>query len=116
MDTVIERTKGVLSDPMISKPSLEYFKMVETDLCNRALATVQCLDLELKTFEFLGPVRVPGLLVGLQPKSCHFEAKAKPTALVIRVELKVCSVTLCSALASCDSLGFPLYMFAPFNI
>jgi len=53
MDTVIERTKGVLSNPMIGKPSLEYFKMVETDLCNRALAAVQHLDLELKTFEFL---------------------------------------------------------------
>jgi len=53
MDTVIERVKGVLSDPMIGEPSLEYFKMVETDLRNRALATVQHLDLELKTFKFL---------------------------------------------------------------
>jgi len=53
MDTVIEHVKGVLSNPMIGEPSLEYFKMVETDLRNRALATVQCLDLELKTFEFL---------------------------------------------------------------
>jgi len=53
MDTVIKRAKGVLSDPMIGKPSLEYFKMVETDLCNHALAAVQRLDLELKTFEFL---------------------------------------------------------------
>jgi len=53
MDTIIERVKGVLSDPMIGEPSLEYFKMVETDLCNRNLATVQHLDLELKTFEFL---------------------------------------------------------------
>jgi len=53
MDTVIECVKGVLSDPIIGEPSLEYFKMVETDLCNHAFATVQCLDLELKTFEFL---------------------------------------------------------------
>jgi len=53
MDTVIECVKGVLSDPMIGKPLLEYFKMVETDLRNRALAAVQRLDLELKTFEFL---------------------------------------------------------------
>jgi len=53
MDTVTERVKGVLSDPMIGEPSLEYFKMVETDLRNRALAAVQHLDLELKTFEFL---------------------------------------------------------------
>jgi len=53
MDIVIERVKGVLSDPMIGEPSLEYFKMVETDLRNRALAAVQHLDLELKTFEFL---------------------------------------------------------------
>jgi len=53
MDTVIERVKGVLSDPMIGEPSLEYFKMVETDLRNRTLAAVQRLDLELKTFEFL---------------------------------------------------------------
>jgi len=53
MDTITERVKGVLSDPMIGEPSLEYFKMVETDLRNRALAAVQRLDLELKTFEFL---------------------------------------------------------------
>jgi len=53
MDTITECVKGVLSDPMIGEPSLEYFKMVETDLCNRALAAVQHLDLELKTFEFL---------------------------------------------------------------
>jgi len=53
MDTITECVKGVLSDPMIGEPSLEYFKMVETDLRNRALAAVQCLDLELKTFEFL---------------------------------------------------------------
>jgi len=53
MDTIIECVKGVLSDPMIGKPLLEYFKMVETDLRNCALAAVQCLDLELKTFEFL---------------------------------------------------------------
>jgi len=51
MDTVIEYAKGVLSNPMISKLLLEYYKMVETDLCNCALALVQCLDLELKTFE-----------------------------------------------------------------
>jgi len=53
MDTVIERVKGVLSDPMIGEPSLEYFKMVETELHNCTLAAVQHLDLELKTFEFL---------------------------------------------------------------
>ena len=53
MDTITEHVKGVLSDPMIGEPSLEYFKMVETDLHNRALAAVQRLDLELKTFEFL---------------------------------------------------------------
>jgi len=53
MDTVIKCAKGVLSDPMICEPSLEYFKMVETDLHNRGLAAVQHLDLELKTFEFL---------------------------------------------------------------
>jgi len=53
MDTVIECTKGVLSNPMVGKPSLEYFKMVETDLRNHTLAAVQHLDLELKTFEFL---------------------------------------------------------------
>jgi len=53
MDTITERVKGVLSDPMIGEPSLEYFKMVETDLRNCALAAVQRLDLELKTFEFL---------------------------------------------------------------
>jgi len=53
MDTVTECVKGVLSDPMIGEPSLEYFKRVETDLRNCALAAVQRLDLELKTFEFL---------------------------------------------------------------
>ena len=53
MDTITECVKGVLSDPMIGEPSLEYFKMVETDLHNCTLAAVQHLDLELKTFEFL---------------------------------------------------------------
>jgi len=38
MDTVIERVKGVLSNPMIGEPLLEYFKMVETDLHNCTLA------------------------------------------------------------------------------
>jgi len=52
MDTIIECARGVLSNPMIGELLLEYYKMVETDLCNRALATVQHLDLELKTFEF----------------------------------------------------------------
>jgi len=53
MDTIIECAKGVLSDPMISELSLEYYKMVETDLCNHTLTTVQHLDLELKTFKFI---------------------------------------------------------------
>ena len=38
---------------MIGKPSLEYYGVVETELHNHALATVQHLDLELKTFKFL---------------------------------------------------------------
>ena len=63
----------------------------------------------------LGPVQVPGLLVGLQPKSCHFKAEAKPMASVIRAEPKACSVALCSALASRDSPGFPLCMFGTFQ-
>ena len=64
----------------------------------------------------LGPVWVPGLLVGLQPKSCHFKAEAKPMASVIRAESKVCLVALCSASASCDGPGFPLCMFGTFQI
>jgi len=53
MDTIIQCAEGVLLDPIIGKPLLEYYKMVETDLCNHAITTVQCLDLELKIFEFL---------------------------------------------------------------
>ena len=52
-DNTFERIKTILDDPMIGEPSLDYYKLVETNLHNRALATVQRLDMELKIFEHL---------------------------------------------------------------
>lgn len=52
MDTVIQHAKNAaLINPMMGKPTLEYYHMVETYLCNCVIATVQHLDLELKIFE-----------------------------------------------------------------
>ena len=53
-DSTFECAKALLNDhPMIGEPSLDYYNMVETDLRNRAIATVQRLDLELKIFDLL---------------------------------------------------------------
>jgi hypothetical protein len=49
----IQRAQGLVNNPMPCKPTVDYFAMVETDLRNRIVATVQRLDLELKIFEFL---------------------------------------------------------------
>lgn len=40
MDT-IQHAQDVLNNPMIGKLMLEYYEMVETELCNHVIATVQ---------------------------------------------------------------------------
>lgn len=52
-DSVIQRAKIVLDNPIPGEPSLEYYRAVETDLCNRLLGCIQRLDLELKLHEIL---------------------------------------------------------------
>jgi len=53
-DSTFKQVKNLLEDhPMTRKPSLDYYNMVELDLHNRMIATVQCLDLELKIFDLL---------------------------------------------------------------
>jgi hypothetical protein len=49
----IQRAQELVANPMPCKPTVDYFVMVETDLRNRIVATVQRLDLELKIFELL---------------------------------------------------------------
>jgi len=53
-DSTFEQAKNLLKDhPMTGKPSLDYYNMVELDLHNPAIATIQRLDLELKIFDLL---------------------------------------------------------------
>ena len=52
-DPVIQCAKIVFNSPMLGEPSLEYYCTVESDLLNRVIACVQCLDLELKFHKIL---------------------------------------------------------------